>query len=195
MEQIDNAIVSFNEEDHLEKFVFNADLSKLYIPQNGHDYAITFFEKQGEMPLNFKATEDGEYTITVNPENVEMAYLHLIDNLTGEDVDLLAPEPVEGPVSYTFTAKTTDYASRFRLVFSTSENTDGDTAFAFISNGNLIVTGEGTLQIIDVLGRQLITRELQTSYLQLPTSFLPAGVYILRLINGEKVSTQKIVID
>ena len=195
MEQIDNAIVSFNEEDRLEKFVFNADLSKLYIPQNGHDYAITFSEKQGEMPLNFKATEDGEYTITVNPENVEMAYLHLIDNLTGEDVDLLAPEPVEGPVSYTFTAKTTDYASRFRLVFSTSENTDGDTAFAFISNGNLIVTGEGTLQIIDVLGRQLITRELQTSYLQLPTSFLPAGVYILRLINGEKVSTQKIVID
>jgi hypothetical protein len=39
-------------------------------------------------------------------------YLHLIDNLTGADVDLLQmPE-------YTFTAKTTDYASRFRLVFS-----------------------------------------------------------------------------
>ena len=141
------------------------------------------------MPLNFKATENGEYTIFVNPEGVEMGYLHLIDNLTGADVDLLTTS------SYTFSAKTTDYASRFRLVFSTSENTDGDTAFAFISNGNLIVTGEGTLQIIDVLGRQLITRELQTSYLQLPTSFLPAGVYILRLINGEKVSTQKIVID
>ena len=192
---LDNTIVSFKEGERLEKFVFNPDLAKLYIPQDGKDYAITNAERQGEIPLNFEATENGEYTIFVNPENVEMAYLHLIDNLTGEDVDLLAPEPVEGPASYTFTAKTTDYASRFRLVFSTSENTDGDTAFAFISNGNLIVTGEGTLQIIDVLGRQLITRELQTSYLQLPTSFLPAGVYILRLINGEKVSTQKIVID
>jgi hypothetical protein len=43
-----------------------------------------------------------------------MRYLHLIDSLTGADVDLLT-EP-----SYTFDAKTTDDASRFRLVF------DGD---------------------------------------------------------------------
>ena len=85
----------------------------------------------GEIPVNFKAKENGTYTITVNPENVEMSYLHLIDNMTGADVDLLAakvPELVEGPTlndgvstgsttSYTFEAKTTDYESRFRLVF------------------------------------------------------------------------------
>lgn len=75
------------------------------------------------------------------------------------------------------------------------ENADGAPApFAFISNGNLIVKGEGILQVIDALGRPLPTKELPTSNLQLPTSSLPAGVYVLRLINGENVKTQKIVV-
>ena len=71
--------------------------------------------------------ENGTYTLSVDPKGVELDYLHLIDNLTGEDVDLLAPvsasesEAIQEPVAYTFTAKTTDYASRFKLVFSTDE--------------------------------------------------------------------------
>jgi hypothetical protein len=55
----------------------------------------------------------------------------------------------------------------------------------------LVVTGEGTLQVYDVMGRMLFTQELPTSDLRLPTSDFPrTGVYILRL-NGQ---TQKIVI-
>ena len=140
--------------------------------------------------MNFKATENGTYTITVNPENVEMAYLHLIDNLTGADIDLIATP------SYSFEAKTTDYESRFKLVFaSVFEGADGDNAsFAFISNGNIIVNGEGVLQVMDVLGRQCYTKELSTVNFQLSTINFPAGVYILRLINGDDVRTQKIAI-
>jgi hypothetical protein len=108
----DKAIVSFNSGDRLEKFVFNEDNATLSIPQGGKDFAIANAEKMGEMPLNFKAAKNGEYTITVNPEAVEMDYLHLIDNMTGVDIDLLASP------SYSFNAKTTDHASRFRLVFS-----------------------------------------------------------------------------
>ena len=115
---LDKAIVSFNTNDRLEKFVFNKDNARISIPQGGKDLAIACTDKQGELPLNFKATKNGQYTITVNGESVEMDCLHLIDNLTGADVDLLVVP------SYTFEAKTTDYASRFRLVFSTKE-TDG----------------------------------------------------------------------
>lgn len=62
--------------------------------------------------------------------------------MTGADMDLLVPEPVEGPASYTFTAKTTDYESRFKLVFSASGDANGDNeAFAFVSNGEIIITG------------------------------------------------------
>jgi hypothetical protein len=71
------------------------------------------------MLVSFKAKENGTYTISVDVDNVEMDYLHLIDNLTGTDVDLLALRQAQGPASYTFTAKTTDDASRFKLLFST----------------------------------------------------------------------------
>ena len=182
---LDNTIVSFKEGERLEKFVFNPDLAKLYIPQDGKDYAITNAERQGEMPLNFEATENGEYTIAVNPENMEMGYLHLVDNLTGADVDLLASP------SYTFQAKTTDYESRFKLVFAVGSSTDSDT-FAFISNGNIIVNGEGTLQMMDVTGRVVWVGDAIN---RVSTSGMPAGVYVLRLINGNDVKTQKIIIQ
>ena len=99
---LDNAIVSFNEGDQLGKFYFGTQDANIYIPQGNEEYAIVSAGNTGEIPVNFKAHENGEYTITVNPKNVEMGYLHLIDNLTGADVDLLqTPE-------YVFTAQTTD---------------------------------------------------------------------------------------
>ena len=191
---LDNAIISFNEGSKLGKFYFGTQNANIYIPQGNEEYAIAYSNGQGEMPLNFKAIENGEYTISVKPENVNLAYLHLIDNMTGADVDLLVPELVEGPASYTFTAKTTYYESRFKLVFVVGSSTGSDT-FAFISNGNLIVNGEGTLQIFDSLGHQLFTKQLSTLNSKLSTLNYTPGVYVLRLINGENVRTQKIVVE
>lgn len=196
---LDNAIVSFNEGSTLGKFYFGTQNANIYIPQNGKDYAIAFSEGQGEMPLNFKATENGEYTISVNPEGVEMSYLHLIDNLTGADVDLLAAGPSTGSgASYTFTAKTTDYASRFRLVFaSKNENgaSTGSAPFAFVdASGNIIITeanAGATLQIVDVTGR--VIRSIGVSR-SVSTNGISAGMYVLRLIDGDSVRTQKIVV-
>ncbi len=201
---LDNAIITFSEGEQLGKFYFGEQSANIYIPQDGEEYAIINAETTGEMPLNFKAKENGTYTLTVNPEGVELGYLHLIDNLTGADIDLLHPETLiagEDPQSlvpsYTFTAKTTDYESRFKLVFSANGEdgpSTGSGTFAFVSNGNIIVNGEGTLQVIDVLGRQRYAKELSTPNCQLSTANFPAGVYMLRLINGEKVMVQKIVV-
>ena len=195
---LDNAIIRFDGGQTLEKFSFREGSTKIYIPQDGTDYAIVTSEGQGEMPVNFKASENGTYTLTVsttlNSQLSTFNYLHLIDNLTGADVDLLVPELVEGPASYTFTAKTTDYESRFKLVFAVRSSTGSDT-FAFINNGNIIVNGEGTLQIFDAMGRQLFSKELSTFNSQLSTLNYTPGVYVLRLINGENVRTQKIVVE
>lgn len=187
----DNAIINFNAGSQLEKFAFNADAAKLYIPQNGKDYAIVSAEAQGEMPLNFRANTDGQYTLTVNPEGVEMNYLHLIDNMTGNDIDLLQTP------NYSFNAKTTDYESRFRLVFAANNESGvsaSSTTFAFYSNGNWMVNNEGeaTLQVIDVMGRVLSNQTISgTAELSLNQQ---AGVYVLRLVNGNDVKTQKIVV-
>jgi len=193
-EVIDNAILSFNEGSKLGKFYFGEQNANIYIPQGNEEYAIVSVGNTGEIPVNFKANENGTYTISVDVDNVNLAYLHLIDNMTGADVDLLVPELVEGPASYTFTAKTTDYESRFKLVFAVGSSTGSDT-FAFINNGNIIVNGEGTLQVFDVLGHQLVTKQLSTLNSKLSTLNYKSGVYVLRLINGENVRTQKIVIE
>ena len=201
----DKAIVSFDEGAQLGKYIFNKDLAKLYIPQSGKDYAIAYSDRESDMPVNFKATKNGTYTITVNPDGVEMAYLHLIDNMTGADVDLLPLCKGGGgdsniQATYTFTAKTTDYESRFRLVFSicgdANGDNDGDNApFAFISNGNIVITADTqnvTLQIVDAMGRMVVCSD---GVHTVSTNGMTAGVYVLRLIDGDNVKTQKIVIQ
>ena len=112
---IDKAIVSFNVGDRLEKFVFNKENTVISIPQGGKDFAIACAEKRAEVPLNYKSVKDGKFTLNVSVDSEEMDYLHLVDNLTGNDIDLLATP------NYTFEAKGKDYASRFKLVFMSKD--------------------------------------------------------------------------
>ena len=196
----DRVIVNFNEGIELGKFVFNGEHAKICIPKNDKDYAIAYAEKTGEIPLNFKAASEGQYTLSVIPEAAETTYLHLIDNLTSTDIDLLAT-----PV-YSFSATASDYTSRFRLVFranAVSENgaSTGSAAFAFISNGEIVITGldgdacNASLQVVDILGHVCRDAMLASPYQRISTTGMPAGLYVLRLIDGETVRTQKIVID
>ena len=192
-ETIGNAIVSFNEGTKLQKFYFGEPAANIFIPQDNEEYAIVSTEARGEMPVNFKAAKDGQYTISVNAEDVEMSYLHLIDNITGADVDLL-----NNP-SYTFTGSTLDYASRFRLVFSANNNDEtnaemGDD-FAFISNGQIILNGtveNATLQMIDMLGRVVSSQQINGNSAHMAP--VTNGVYVLRLINNGESKTQKVVV-
>ena len=186
---IDQARVSFNEKDQLEKFTLSDQSSRLYIPQNGQDFAVAFADNQAEMSVNFKAANDGTYSINIETEDLELDYLHLIDNMTGSDVDLLITP------SYSFEAKTCDYVSRFRLLFAPiCENVDDDNAFAYINNGNIIINNEGeaSLQIVDMMGRVVVCTDVVRN---ISTNEMVPGVYVLRLINDEKVQTQKIVIE
>ena len=181
---VDRATVCFGEGRNLGKLNFRENSSKLYMTEDNKDYAVVYAEEMGEMPVSFKAEHSGTYTIGVNTENVELGYLHLIDNMTGNDVDLLANP------SYTFDAKTTDYASRFRLVFAAGN----DEQFAFIGNGEIIlngINGNTVVQLFDVTGRMLSSTNGAT---RLSTENMAAGVYMIRLVNGSDMKTQKIVV-
>ena len=191
---VDRARVRLGEGEGMEKLTLREGGTRLAIPVGNVDHAVVCSQGQGELPISFKTSVNGTYTLGFEIDNVEFNYLHLIDNLTGNDVDLLVPEPVEGPASYTFEAKTTDYPSRFRLLFSTqaTEPEGSDQPIAFISNGEIIVNGEGTLQIVDMTGRILVCRDAVPA--SLPTNELTPGIYVLRLISGNSVRTQKVVI-
>ena len=186
---VDAAYLRFDNGSTLNKLQLHANSTKLYMPVNGSDYAVANADMNlGEMPVNFKANANGAYTLSFSNDNVEFSYLHLIDNLTGNDVDLLANP------SYSFEASYTDYASRFKLVYSTSNSTLGN-EFGFVSNGNLKIfglDGQATLKVMDITGRTLSTENFSGSYdKQLNLS---AGVYMIQLIQGNDVKTQKIVI-
>ena len=178
---VDNAIIRFGEGNTMKKIALFGNNTKVYVPQNGMEYAVVNATEFGEMPVNFKAEASGTYTMSFNSNNVEFSYLHLIDNLTGNDVDL-----VENP-SYTFDANASDYSSRFKLVFATGD-ANNDSEFAFVSNGNIIVNGEGLLQVIDMTGRIVSSEQINgVSSIKLNAA---AGVYVLQLND----KTQKIVV-
>lgn len=183
---IDRAIVRFGDVRNLPKFQLNPNNTKVYIPMDNQDYAVVGGENIGELPVNFVAAENGTYTLGFAAENTQLNYLHLIDNKTGNDVDLLATQ------NYSFEAKTGDYANRFRLVFAQGNGNDDN--FAFISNGEIIINGEGMIQIFDVLGRTIVTKKLSSPNSHFSTITFKSSVYMLRLVNGDNVKTQKIVV-
>lgn len=186
--RVDLARVRFGEGQNLEKFQLNPNHTKVFILQNGEDYAVAYCEANaGELSLHFKAEDDGSYVLDFSKEEVTFDYLHLIDNKTGADIDLLSTP------SYSFEAHTIDFTSRFKLVFATSSNS-GENNFAFYSNGSFIINNEGkaTLQVIDVMGRILSSEQIIGCYSK--AVHAAPGVYMLRLVNGDDVRTQKVVV-
>lgn len=187
---IDRAIVRFDKGGQLPKFQLNPNNTKIYFTEDNQDFAVVRSASEGEKPVNFRAAENGIYSISVEVSDTEMAYLHLIDNKTGVDVDLLATP------SYTFEANTNDYESRFRLVFNATgveENNTNET-FAFFNGSEWVInnSGNATLQVVDMMGRVLSSETISgNANVNINQA---AGVYVLRLVNGENAMVQKVVV-
>ena len=191
-EVIDRAIVRFDNGNQLPKIQLNPNHTKVYFTKDNKDYAVVRSANEGEMPVSFKAETRGTYTLSFETENVEMNYLHLIDNKTGNDVDLLATP------SYTFEASNNDYESRFRLVFNANgieeNDTEANTTFAYFNGSEWIInnSGNATLQVVDMMGRVLSSETLNGNANVILNQ--AAGIYMLRLVNGENVKVQKVVV-
>lgn len=166
----------------------------MYARYEEENYAIAF-TKEGEtsVPVRFEAINDDNFTLTWETRNGTFEYLHLIDNLMGADIDMLTCN------NYKFNGKVSDYSSRFKLVFEYTgieENEDeiAQDNFAFMMNDNLVVTGEGYLELIDLNGRTLYETRLTDAQTTVGLPDVAKGLYLLRLTNNKKVNTQKIVI-
>lgn len=165
----------------------NEDIQMLYVQQNGEDFAIANIDEIVQMfNLNFRAATTGKYTLKVKP-NGDFRYLHLIDNLTGYDVDLLLED------EYSFIASLKDKENRFIVKFRRDDAciASNDEIFAYQNGNEIVVDGEGELQIFDVTGRLIITRHVNgVDSFEKPYQ---SGVYILRMI-GEEIRIQKIIV-
>ena len=183
----DMAYVQLGEGNTLRKMSINDNTPLVYVMQDGKDYASTTVEAyKASIPVNFKAAKTGIYTINVKTTGVDMDYLHLIDRYTGEDIDLLLES------KYSFLASKGDDESRFILVFTANDANinANDDIFAYQNGNNIIISGEGELQIFDVMGRMVSTQNVNgTETINVNTQ----GVYIFRLV-GSEIKTQKIVV-
>ncbi len=165
----------------------NADIPMIYIPQDGQNYAIaTMDDNTQAFELNFKAMTTGQYTLSYKAEG-KYSYLHVIDRLTGEDIDML----LDG--EYSFIGSPRDNEARFIVKLSYNANIDEievNDNFAYQNGSDIIVNGNGELQVFDVTGRMVMNTKING----IQTVNVPAtGMYIFRMV-GESVQTQKIVV-
>ncbi|MBR3697948.1 MAG: endonuclease [Bacteroidales bacterium] len=195
----DKAYVKTNDGVSMPLLSFRGHQPSLWLEREGQPYIMMVRDGADIVELNYKAKEHGIHTLKVYSfhsqlylppvgEGLRRSTLHLIDRLTGADIDLLKNS------SYQFESSSNDYTSRFQLVFNPNDAGDNDD-FAFIdADGNLIVNGDGLLQVYDVLGHQLFSSDVHSSF-RIPHSAFPTSVYILRLTTPEKTRIQKIIIN
>ena len=162
----------------------NEDAPMLYINYKGENFAsVDMSDDTKSINLNFKATKTGRYTLSYKAKGM-FNYLHLIDRYTGADVDLLIDD------EYSFVASSNENENRFIINLSYNPGGSDNDIFAYQNGSDIIVNGEGTLQVFDVTGRMVSTMNVsgvETINMQ------SQGVYIFRLI-GNEIKTQKIII-
>jgi len=163
----------------------NPDIPMIYIDQEDDNFAIATMENDTKtFNLNFEAKATGRYTLSYKTEGV-FDYLHVIDCFTGRDIDMLADE------KYTFIGSPQDKENRFivRLQYKPNYGSS-EGVFAYQNGNDVLVSGEGELQVYDAMGRMVLNRRING----VETINLNAnGVYILKLI-GEEILTQKMVV-
>ena len=180
--ELDRARLRFGQGENMEKFSLVGNRTQISFPKDDSNYAVAYVSLQDITPLNFKAAQEGVYTLKFSFINLELANFLLIDHFTETIVDLTEES------SYTFRAQATDMEERFSLVFANTTGIDDNTPcewFAYYADGRIVVpnmNSNETLQIIDITGRMV------------QNSNLSNGVYVLRLVSDNGVKTQKIVI-
>ena len=158
----------------------NPDIPMIYIHQDDEDYAIATMEDDTKtFNIDFVAKTTGSYTLSVKLEG-KFSYIHVIDKVTGEEIDMLKEK------EYSFIASVTDDADRFIVCLEHFDDADG-TVFAYQSGTDIVVDGEGMLEVFDVMGRMVSTQHINGVQ---TISGLNNGVYILRL----EGKTQKMVV-
>lgn len=169
---------------------------ELSASHESEEYSILFLPSPvRSVPIHLDVNQDGRFTLQWTPLHAQFDYLHLIDQMSGTDIDCLQEN------EYVFSASTIDYPSRFKLVFrhpndleEQEEETYASDAFATVRGDQLVLRGQGRVELYDLTGRRLRSVELSHPFSSIPIEELAHGIYLLRLTTQGGVQTQKIII-
>ena len=167
---------------------FNEAIANIFVAVNDTRYGIANFDKDVTMVnVAFEAKEMGNYTIAAQPQG-KFKTLVLVDRFTGIETNLLVED-------YNFTATSNDDFNRFivKLEVNSQEPT-ANSNFAYVSGEDLILNIEGSVQIIDVMGRVVYANDVTSDNNRINVSDFENAAYVIRVVNENGVKTQKIVL-
>ena len=186
----DNVILTFAGQEN-EGFTkldnFNENIAIIYVENNGGRYGVmSYDDNTTEVELCFHANRMGSYTIGIEPDG-KFKSVTLIDKFTGIETNMLVE-------NYNFTATSGDNVNRFIVRMVNGQESTDNSHFVFQSGEDLIIDAEGTVQIIDVMGRVLLSDEVESTNNRINVSSFRNGTYMVRVINGSEVEVEKVVI-
>ena len=80
----------------------------------------------------------------------------------------------------------------FVVKLDNRQHTTYNSQFVYQSGEDLIINAEGTIQIIDMMGRVVYSNEMNNG--RINVSDFNNAAYVVRVVNEEGVKTQKVVI-
>lgn len=186
----DRAFVYFSEGIGLVKLNnMSASLPTISVMNDDEEYAIAHMDESADsIMVLFKNTLPGDFTLTFEFMNLDFESIRLIDNITGEVTDLKV-EP-----SYTFHANSSEPEGRFTIVMRDITGVgevSGDKLFVYVTEGGVVVNGDGMLEVFDMTGRLVSRSEITAGT---TVNGIAPGVYVMRLNNVKEVKTQRIVV-
>ena len=186
----DNVVVNFaGQAEGFNKLQnFNDAIATVYVSENGKNYGIANVdENTTELALNFDAKEMGNYTISLDV-NGEFETVTLVDRFTGVETNMLLED------EYTFTATSNDNVNRFVIKLANGQEPTANSQFVYQSGEELILSIEGSVQIVDMLGRVVYYNEHANGDNRINVAEFNDAAYVVRVVNEEGVKVQKVVI-
>ena len=163
----------------------------LFYAHHGDDFYAALFAPKGidRVPVWFEAKEDDIFTLKWNTANGDFQSMYLIDNITGIQYDMLRND------TYVFEGHKKDYWSRFYIVFNVTDVEENEIHnFVFFDGSEYVVTGEGDLEFIDVLGHVLMHTHVEGGQTRVRLPKVAPAIYMMRLTNGQECQVQKIFV-
>lgn len=168
------------------------------------DYAIQGrplpFDGKDEVPLSFKATNAGDYTIAIDHVDglfVTSQDIILKDNDNGTETNLKL-----NPYTFTVTAGATN--SRFSLKYQktlgiTTPILDENSIVIYKNNGKIFIKSDGSLidnvQLFDIGGRLLHEKsKVNTNETSIETSKYVGQVLIVKIVSDDKTLVSKKIV-
>ena len=184
----DNAVINFaGQSEGFSKLQnLNEEIATVFVSNNGKRYGIANVDENvAEVELSFVASQMGNYSISLDI-NGEFENVILVDRFTGVETNMLLED------EYNFTATSNDSHNRFVVRLVNRQQTTDNGQFVYQSGEELIINAEGTIQIIDMMGRVVYSNEMNNG--RINVSDFNNAAYVVRIVNAEGVKSQKVVI-